>query len=63
MFSQNFEEFEYYSMLIEAPNIDSVFITSNGTFGYGSVGRIPKRQIPEMGGFIKDGSTDLYDMG
>ncbi len=27
------------------------------------MGRIPKRQIPEMGGFVKDGTTDLYDMG
>lgn len=49
--------------MINGPNIDSVFITEDGTYGYGGVGRIPKRNIPEMGGFIKDGTTDLYDMG
>lgn len=27
------------------------------------MGRIPKREIPEMGSFVKDGSTNLYDMG
>jgi hypothetical protein len=32
--------------MIGTPNIDSVFITDNGTFGYGAVGRIPKRKIP-----------------
>ena len=35
----------------------------NDNFGYFGVGRIPKREIPEMGSFVKDGSSDLYDMG
>jgi penicillin amidase len=62
-FCNTFEEFQHASSLIKAPNIDSVFITDNGTYGYGAVGRVPKRKVPEMGGFVKDGSTDEYDMG
>jgi hypothetical protein len=27
------------------------------------VGGIPKRKIPEMGSFIKDGNSDEYEMG
>jgi acyl-homoserine lactone acylase PvdQ len=44
-------------------NIDSGFITSDGTFGYGAIGRLCKRNIPEMGSFIKNGSTSIYDFG
>lgn len=50
-------------MLINHPNIDSVSIYKNGTFVYAGVGAIPSRKIPEMGSFIKDGNSDLYDMG
>lgn len=38
------------------------FIDREKNFGYVSMGRIPKREIPEMGSFVKDGSTDIYDM-
>ena len=30
--------------------------------GFLTTGRIPKRNVPEMGSFMKDGSTDYYDM-
>ena len=43
------------------PTIDSVFLYSNGTYGYVPVGGIPKKKIPEMGSFIKDGNSDEYD--
>lgn len=48
--------------MLQHPNIDAVFITKDGEFGYNSVGSIPKRDIPEMGSFIKDGNTAVYDM-
>lgn len=31
---------------INYPNIDSFFIFPNGTYGYHSIGAIPKRKIP-----------------
>jgi len=36
---------------------------SNGSYGYKAVGGIPKRNIPEMGSFMKNGNSDLYEMG
>lgn len=45
-----------------APNIDSVYITSQGEFGYHAVGRNPTRKIYEMSGFMKDGTVSDYDM-
>jgi len=45
-----------------APNIDSVYITSQGEFGYQAVGRNPTRKIYEMSGFMKDGTVSDYDM-
>ena len=62
-FSETFEEFTNSSNEINGPNIDSIYIDPEGNFGYVAVGRIPKRKVPEMGSFLKDGSTDLYDMG
>lgn len=47
---------------VQHPNVDSAFIQKDGSFGYNSVGSIPKRDIPEMGSFIKDGNSDLYDI-
>ena len=43
-------------------NIDSAWVDIDKNFGYRSVGHVPRRNIPEMGSFIKDGTTDLYDM-
>jgi acyl-homoserine lactone acylase PvdQ len=43
------------------PTIDSVFISANGSYGYAPCGDLPTRNIPEMGSFIKDGNSDLYD--
>lgn len=48
---------------INFPNIDGTFLLPNGSFGYTAVGAIPKRGVPQMGSFIKDGNTDIYDMG
>ena len=61
-FSNTTEEMEERSSEIHSPNIDSVWIDSEGNYGYRSVGRTARRNIPEMGSFIKDGTTDLYDM-
>ena len=43
------------------PSIDSIFMFKNGTYAYTPVGGIPKRKVPEMGSFIKDGNSDEYD--
>jgi len=40
------------------PTVDTVFIYPNGSYGYAPVGGIPRRKIPEMGSFIKDGNSD-----
>jgi len=63
IFVRTNEALEKYSDLIQYPNIDSTYIFKNGSIGYTGIGAIPKRNIPEMGSFIKDGSTDIYDMG
>ena len=42
-FATDFESFENASSLIQVPNIDSVFATVDGIYGYGAVGRTPKR--------------------
>lgn len=59
---ETFEDYFTATKLIQHPNIDSAFIIQNGTYGYNSVGSIPVRDIPEMGSFIKDGRSDLYDI-
>ena len=48
--------------MINCPNIDSAWIDDEGNFGYRAVGRVPRRKVPEMGSFVKDGTTDMYDM-
>ena len=62
-FSETQEQFVEYGSYLKNVNIDSAFITSEGIFGYGAIGRIAKRNIPEMGSFIKNGSTTKYDFG
>jgi acyl-homoserine lactone acylase PvdQ len=62
LLANNFDEVFKATKMLQHPNIDSAFITKNGSFGYNSVGSIPKRDVPEMGSFIKDGNTALYDM-
>ena len=62
LFCDTFEKFTNCSNNINSPNIDSIYIDPEGNFGYVSVGRIAKRKIPEMGSFLKDGSTSLYDV-
>jgi penicillin G amidase len=62
-FESEFDIFKLSSAMIQTPNIDSAWISKNGQFGYTGLGRIPKRKIPEMGSFMKDGSTLQYDMG
>jgi acyl-homoserine lactone acylase PvdQ len=62
MFSQSKEDFFKYTNLVQSINVDMAFIDREKNFGYVSMGRIPKREIPEMGSFVKDGSTDIYDM-
>jgi acyl-homoserine lactone acylase PvdQ len=44
-------------------NIDSTFISKDNPdfWGFGLLGRIPKKNIPEMGSFIKNGTTTIYD--
>lgn len=61
-FTKTYEEFRRIGSKINCPNIDSVWIDKNGNWGYSPLGRIPIREIPEMGAFVKDGSVDLYDM-
>lgn len=60
---EDYDQFLVSGNQINYPNIDSFFIFPNGTFGYTSIGAIPKRNIPEMGSFIKDGNSDDYEMG
>lgn len=60
--AKSFDQFYQATKMLQHPNIDAVFITKDGEFGYNSVGSIPKRDVPEMGSFIKDGNTALYDM-
>jgi hypothetical protein len=60
---ETLEDFAKFSQEMNHPNIDGLSIYPNGSFIYFGVGGIPKRNIPEMGSFIKDGNTDIYDMG
>ncbi len=48
--------------MINSPNIDSVYITSEGDYGYSAVGRNPIRKVYEMSGFMKDGTISDYEM-
>jgi acyl-homoserine lactone acylase PvdQ len=48
--------------LINTPNIDSVYITKDGDYGYNAIGRNPIRDLYELSGFMKDGSVSDYDM-
>lgn len=57
------DEFVIAGNHINYPNIDSTFIYPNGSYGFVGVGAVPKREMPEMGSFIKDGNSDLYEMG
>ena len=60
---KNLEEFLTCNEDIQNPSIDTPYILSNGSIGYIGVGAIPSRKVPEMGSFIKNGNSDLYDMG
>ena len=42
------------------PAIDSSMVDREGNIYYSGLGAIPKRDVPEMGSFIKDGSSSLY---
>ena len=48
---------------MQHPNIDTVIIFRNGSISFKAVGGMLHRQIPEMGSFMKNGNSDLYDMG
>lgn len=62
MFSSNFEVFTKVGTNINNINIDIPFLTKDpNVWGFTILGRIPKKQIPEMGGFVKNGTTGLYD--
>ncbi len=61
-FSQDPNTFFEVGPLINSPNIDSVYITSEGNYGYSAVGRNPLRKIYEMSGFMKDGTVSDYEM-
>src|ERR1700733_1234556 len=56
-FSKNQSAFELYGLEIQNLNIDSTYIGIDGLFGYSSLGRISKKAIPEMGSFVKNGTT------
>jgi hypothetical protein len=48
---------------MEIVNIDSVFASrfEPDYWGFSPLGRIPKRNIPEMGSYVKNGTTSLYN--
>lgn len=47
---------------MENVNIDSSFISHDpDLWGFALLGRMPKKNIPEMGSFVKNGSSTLYD--
>lgn len=62
IFSETQQQFQESGEMMQYVNIDSSFISTDpDLWGFAVIGRIPKKNIPEMGSFVKNGTTTLYD--
>jgi hypothetical protein len=62
IFGRTMEEYRSAGRSMENVNIDSSFISHDpDLWGFALLGRMPKKNIPEMGSFVKNGSSTLYD--